>query len=97
MNKEGQVIHSMPFLLINPSAAWKSVWNGIILMLILFLAIVVPYRISFEDNPSEEWILADNCTDFLFIIDLIFNFFTCFEDENGVLGKLTCIVIYIYL
>eukprot|EP00347_Sterkiella_histriomuscorum_P012789 403367218 len=83
---DDQIIRQkLPSFLINPTAIWKTLWNAIILMLILFLAVTVPYRISFEDTPTTEWIYLDIIIDGLFCLDLIFNFCTAFEDENGVL------------
>jgi hypothetical protein len=53
------------------------------LLLILFLAITVPYRIPFEDITPPEWLYLDIVIDFLFIIDVTLNFFTAMEDDNG--------------
>ena len=73
----------MPKCIINPTALWKTIWNVIGLMLIMFLAITVPYRIPFEDTTPEEWVLLDITIDTIFLFDVILNFFTAYEDENG--------------
>ncbi len=73
----------MPRMVINPIALWKTLWNMLILLLILFMGITVPYRIPFEDKTSEEWLQLDIVFDFVFIVDLIFNLLTAYEDENG--------------
>lgn len=51
----------------------------------MFLAVTVPYRISFEDSPTNEWFMLDMWIDCIFIVDLTFNFLTAYEDENGIL------------
>lgn len=73
----------MPRFVINPTALWKTIWNVIGLFLILFLAITVPYRIPFEDVASDEWYYLDIVIDSIFLIDVMLNFFTAYEDENG--------------
>jgi len=73
----------MPKCVINPTALWKTVWNVIGLILICFLAITVPYRIPFEDTTPNEWIILDIIIDSIFLFDVLLNFFTAFEDENG--------------
>lgn len=47
------------------------------------MAITVPYRIPFEDVTPLSWVYLDNVIDSIFIIDVILNFFTAYEDENG--------------
>lgn len=73
----------MPKFIINPTAMWKTIWNVVGLLLILFLAITVPYRIPFEDTTPDEWVMLDITIDSIFLFDVVLNFFTAFEDENG--------------
>lgn len=53
------------------------------LLLIIFIAITVPYRIPFEDVTPPTWLYIDILIDFTFIIDVTLNFFTAIEDDNG--------------
>jgi len=53
------------------------------LIVIIFISITVPYRIAFEDVAPPAWFYADTILDFLFIIDLILNFFSAIETDNG--------------
>lgn len=53
------------------------------LLLIGFLSITVPYRIPFEDITPPSWLYLDIVIDILFIVDIIFNFFTALEDFNN--------------
>lgn len=73
----------MPRCIIHPQAPWKTIWNIVMLFLIIFLSITVPYRIPFEDVTPPEWLYLDIVIDFLFIIDVGMNFFTAIEDDNG--------------
>jgi hypothetical protein len=54
------------------------------LLLISFLSITIPYRIPFEDVTSDAWAFSDIIIDSIFWIDMTFNFFTAYEDNNGV-------------
>lgn len=76
----------LPPLIVNPVSIKKTLWNTSLVFLIMFLAITVPYRIAFEENAaSQAWVFTDISIDFLFIIDVVLNFLTAYEDENGVL------------
>lgn len=76
-------LRPMPKMVINPSALWKTLWNLLILVLILFMGVSVPYRIPFEDQTSDSWVIADTFFDLIFITDIVLNFLTAYEDENG--------------
>jgi hypothetical protein len=53
------------------------------LTFIVVLSITVPYRIAFEDETPIGWFYVDTILDFLFIIDMSFNFFTAIETDGG--------------
>lgn len=83
MIDEQLVNESLPTCVIHPQALWKTLWNVTMLIIIVFLAVTVPYRIAFEDITPIEWIYVDTVTDFCFIIDMILNFFTALEMDSG--------------
>ena len=53
--------------------------------MISFLSVSIPYRIPFEDDPDNYWAYTDIVIDFTFWVDILFNFLTAYEDDNGVL------------
>jgi len=53
------------------------------LIIIIILSISVPYRIAFEDIAPPFWFYTDTALDFLFIIDMILNFFSAIENDHG--------------
>jgi hypothetical protein len=77
------MIENLPFAIIHPQALWKTIWNVALLLIIIALAVTVPYRIAFEDVTPIEWIYIDTFVDFTFIIDMILNFFTAMESDQG--------------
>lgn len=80
---EQQTAEMMPFCIIHPFVIWKTIWNFAMMILIIFLAILVPYRIPFDDGDTMGWIIIDILIDTLFEIDMILNFHTAIENENG--------------
>jgi hypothetical protein len=65
-----------------PTDPWKEKWDVMILVMILYSAIVVPYRICF-DAPAAGvvWVFEQLLTAG-FIIDVVFNFNTAHSDNN---------------
>ncbi len=83
MIDEQLVNESLPFCVIHPQALWKTIWNVSMLIIIIFLAVTVQYRIDFEDITPIDWIYLDTLIDFFFIIDMSLNFFTAIEMDSG--------------
>ena len=50
--------------------------------MLIFTALVSPYRIAFVDVDSLEWTVIETAIDCIFGIDLILNFFFAFYDEK---------------
>jgi potassium channel len=50
--------------------------------LLLFTAVVTPYRVSFSDEDPIEWIIVDSIVDSVFAIDIILNFFSAYYDSE---------------
>ncbi len=47
--------------------------------LLIFLGIIMPYRVSFVDDDSEDnWIGFDYFTDAIFGIDILINFLSAY-------------------
>ena len=76
-------IDQMPPGIIHPQSISKTIWNAVMMIVIIFLSISVPYRIAFEDIAPPAWVYTDTVLDFLFIIDMILNFFSAIENDNG--------------
>ena len=77
------LIENMPRCIIHPFSKQKTAWNVLMLVLIIEISITVPYRIPFEDVTPPSWFYIDVITDFLFMIDLVLNFVTAIENDNG--------------
>ena len=73
----------IPPFLINPNGIFKSSWNIIILLLVIFQSVVIPVRIAFEKDISTPWKIADFIMDGIFMVYIVVNFLTPIEDDSG--------------
>jgi hypothetical protein len=63
---------------------YKIVWDVLILILLLFVSMIVPFRLAFTDNESLGWLIYYTVTDCFFFIDIILTFFTSITDSQKV-------------
>ena len=68
--------------IIYPDDMFISAWNLILVLLLLYTAIITPYRISFSEDDSTAWIIVDICVDLLFFNDVVVNCFTAYYDNE---------------
>ena len=72
--------------IILPYSRLRTIWNMIILLLLLYTATLVPYRTAFLDNDDWEQnyflLVFDIFVDFLYFMDLFLNFFMAYEDRD---------------
>ena len=51
------------------------------MIVLVFVSIVLPYRLAFYEEDDLAWIIAYYVIDFLFLIDMILTFFTTYTDN----------------
>ena len=73
-----------------PEGMFKMLWLVMVILLIIFYLAVVPLRMAFSytsDHPfingDKEWYGLDIFADVVFILDIIFNFFTPYRTSDG--------------
>lgn len=72
------------FCLLHPGTRFKKVWNVFMALLLLYTAVVVPYRIAFEEQVFwDMWTVMDLSTDGFFMVDVVVNFFSIELNEDG--------------
>lgn len=69
----------------------KAIWDWIVLLLVIYTAIEVPYNVAFIVPLHKKVSLKDNiweilnlCVDILFIVDVIINFRTTYVEGRTV-------------
>ena len=68
--------------LIVPSKKWKLVWDMYVVFLLLFISILVPYRLAFFPEDDFQMMMIYAVIDTCFFIDLIMTFFTTTVDPR---------------
>jgi len=66
--------------LIMPDGKFKTVWNMIIIFLLIYTGSYVPYKIAFIDEDSKGVEIFEYIVDILFFMDIIINFFSATDD-----------------
>lgn len=64
-----------PWYIISPESTFANLWNKFMTLVLIYTAIVTPYRVSFIEVDSEDWVYVENFVTGLFLIDFCF---TCF-------------------
>ena len=68
--------------LIWPTSKFKFIWTFVVIILLLYTAIITPFIISFIDIMPFELFLTEVIVDSLFFMDIIFTFFTPYEEKD---------------
>ena len=70
------------FLILRPTSSKRVGWDVLVMLLLLYVALIAPYRIGFGVE-AEGWILVwENMLDLLFILDICVNFRTGYYEED---------------
>jgi len=65
-----------------PESRFKTAWNLIIIILLLYTATFVPYKTAFLDESSTGMIIFESLIDLIFISDIFVNFISAYEDKK---------------
>ena len=72
--------------IIHPESSFKKTWNTVLVFLLLYTAIIMPYNFAFiEENNYDSWWWLDSIINVLFFIDIIINCFLAYYDDYGYL------------
>lgn len=75
-------------ILLDPDCLFRQVWDGVQLLLLVWLALHLPYRVGFSLPDPELWSAQfwwNVGVDVYFVVDIYLSFITCHYDEDGVL------------
>lgn len=71
--------------IIYPDDSFKKKWDLLIVVCLLYMSIILPFRIAFEESDDEEWgpyDIVELIMNIIFFLDIVLNFFTAYYDEN---------------
>lgn len=72
--------------IIYPDETFKKFWDFIIFFLLMYTAVILPYTVCFVESEIFSAIgIAETVIDFLFLVDLILNFFSAYLNELGMI------------
>ena len=73
-------MNTKPSCIILPTSRIKLAWDIFILVLLLFVSILVPFRLAFFPADDKTWVLTYSIIDLFFLIDIVLTFFTATID-----------------
>ena len=69
--------------MVHPRSKLKQFWQYIMIFLMLYVALILPYYLIFVNNVVFEWDLIDNIINYLFWFDMILCFFSAYYNDEG--------------
>lgn len=74
----------IPRYVIRPDHPFKQIWNGLMILLLIYTATIMPYRIAFEDQIFfDSFTTFEIFMDFTFLTDCFINFISAYNKSNG--------------
>lgn len=77
----------MPRLLIQPGADFRLWWDFVSMLLVIYIAATLPYRIAFLHDWSMAFAVFDFFIDLFFLLDVVLNFFTCYMHDGELINS----------
>lgn len=74
---------SVPVL--DPDGKIMNIWNMIIFILMIYTAIIMPYRVAFINVDSETWQQIENAVDLIFFVDVLVTLNVSYYDNDNTL------------
>ena len=68
--------------LLKPTSKFKAFWSLIIVVLLVYTAIFVPFKIAFIEQDPFALVILEATVDCLFGLDIFINFISAQEDPN---------------
>lgn len=68
--------------MVHPSSLQKTIWDFIIVLLLVYTATVMPFKFAFIEDDSD-WLVLEIMIDLLFFLDVIITFFSAYYDDAG--------------
>ena len=72
-----------------PDSSFKTFWNIIIIVLLLYTALFVPFKIAFIETNSITMVVIEYVVDIIFALDIFVNFISATENtvDNTIIYK----------
>jgi len=70
-------------IILMPESKFKTIWNFLMILLLVYTATYMPFKIAFIDAETEAMRIFDYIIDVLFAIDIFVNFISAYEGQDG--------------
>ncbi|SCC90892.1 Uncharacterized protein SCG7109_BV_00020 [Chlamydiales bacterium SCGC AG-110-M15] len=77
--------------LLHPQSLFHREWNHVILIVILYNALLLPFQIGFGSEIPSYIITINFIADLILVTDIVFNFFTGYISEGLLVQNLKCV------
>ena len=68
---------------LHPQSGFRKVWNFVVVGLLIYTALVMPFRLAFSDSDDIGWFCTERVVDSLFFIDVMLTCITGVEVDDG--------------
>ena len=79
-NKDAEILDCLMY---HPECKFKKFWSIILVLLLIYTATVMPYKMAFIDSQTTTWFWIDLTIDCLFLFDIYINLNSSYYNENG--------------
>lgn len=76
------ILVNRPFMIILPSDAAKNTWDFYIMILLFFVAFMIPMRLAFYPTDTVVWQAINTFIDMSFGVDIVLTFFSAYLDTT---------------
>ncbi len=68
-----------------PKDKFKTVWNTINILMLIYTILYMPFKIAFidDDGISSPGAIFDYFIDAFFMLDILITFFSAYEESDG--------------
>lgn len=81
--KDGSDLTDYDEFYIDPRSSFRRTWDLFIIFLVIYSAVAIPYYSAFSKKEKGWKVGLDYSFDCLFILDIVFNFYTAYYDKFG--------------
>jgi CRP-like cAMP-binding protein len=81
--EEDELAEKVPWYLLNPKSPIRSLWNILVILLLVYTATVMPFKIAYYSEEIAEWRVFEWVLDSLFFSDILVTCISAHYTEDG--------------
>jgi len=84
-------------MIINPEGAFKKYWGLVLIVILLYTATIMPYKIALISKDTTAWFYVDLMVDCLFLTDIYINLNSPIHIKDQIYDYNRCTIFCQYL